>query len=131
MSEITQMQQKTINFSQWIVSLIDKIVPDTEESNGVRNTVGEYFKTTENYNHFMFCILPSLCNNPGTAKHISKIRSLKNEEERKEAIYNAKKKLSFVNSICEKAFELPEDELDALVLKLSLYVNLFTDMYWQ
>ena len=129
MSEIAPMHQKAINFATWVNSLVDEFALDSEDKTSIQSNITDYFGPVENYNRFMFCVVPSLCNVESTKKYIMNIRELKGDEKRKEAIANARQKLVIANAALTKALSLPEEDLDAMILKLSLYVNLFTDMY--
>lgn len=129
MSEVSAMQQKSINFAEWVVTLMNSYGPETEQNKQIQESLRNYFKDTASYNNFMFAVVPGVCNMPNTKQHVMNIRALKDSETRAEAVKNAKINLNMLKCGIEKILELPDDQLDALFLKFSLYVNLFTDMY--
>lgn len=131
MSNITGMQQKTINFGNWLADLITVHVPDCEEKTTAKDYIGNFFDAEENYNNFMFSIVPGVCGVPRTKESVVNIRKLKDKNERELAVTNALTKLKVIKALIDTILNIPPEDLDAIVLKLSLYVNLFTDMYFQ
>lgn len=128
---MTGMQQKTINLGNWLTELINTYVPECPEKGELQTFVRDYFVSEENYNTFMFSIVPSVCSVPKTKNSIIKVRSLKDTTERESAITNAQSKLKLIKAVVDAVLAMPTEELDAIVLKLVLYVNLFTDMYFK
>lgn len=125
------MQQKAINLCNWLNELVSAHIPECEEKVQLQKTLNEYFVSETNYNNFMFSMVPSVCTVPKTKGSVESIRKLKSKPDREVAIKNATAKLKVIKAVIDAVLSLPEDELDSIVLKLSLYVNLFTDMYFQ
>mgnify|MGYP007124160353 CR=1 FL=1 len=132
MSDKPVMQQKLINFSKWIASLITQHAdPESDEAKEFVVTLTEYFEDNAAYEDMMFAKIPQLCTAPQTQTKIITLRNLKKPEERKEAIDNCMQKLKLAKAVIDAILTLPPEVLDETVHKFSLYINLFTDMYLQ
>ena len=124
------MQQKAINFNNWLSELVQMYVPPCPEKEEIQKTLERYFDSEENFDKFMFTALPTLCSIEKTKQQITNLRTLKDKATRKEALVNVRSKLVLIKSLIDSFLLIDEDELDATVMKFSLYVNLFTDMYF-
>ncbi len=123
------MQDKFVNFGKWISSLFEKYGQHTEDTAEVQNLIANYFNTEENYLSVYFSMIPGLMSQERSRNAISNIRKLKEPEPRKEALAEARKKAIFAKAVIDTFLSIPEDELDLITKRFSLYVNLFTDMY--
>jgi len=132
MSDKPVMQQKLVNFSKWIASLITQHADrESEEAKEFVVTVTEYFEDNAASEDMMFAKIPQLCTATQTQTKIITLRNLKKPEERKEAIDNCMQKLKLAKAVIDAILTLPPEVLDETVHKFSLYINLFTDMYLQ
>ena len=125
------MQQKFMNMGLWVSSLIDRYAGQLPEElrEETKSTVATYFEKEENYLNIQFSMLPGLLQLENSKKCIENLRSLKNKEQRETAIKAAKEKAVLAKCAIDAFLQIPEDELDAIIQKFSLYINLFTDMY--
>ena len=125
------MQNKLINFGNWVSDLIEKYMPDCPEKTLSKNLTSGYFKEEPQYLAFMFTMVPGVCGIPKAKASIHNLRQLKHEDKRIEAIQHTKAKALYAKAIIDMFLAIPEDELDAIVKKFSLYINMVTDMYFQ
>jgi hypothetical protein len=128
MSEIGAMQQKTINFNNWLCELVQVYVPDCTEKKKAIAKFENYFKDEKNYNDFMFSTIPMLCS--VLKPSVQNIRDLKDREKRDIALGSIKTRFSIIGDLIKNVLAMEQQEMDQILLKLSLYVNLFTDVYF-
>lgn len=124
------MQDKFVNLGNWLSSLVDKYLDD-ESSSKAEATIAlsNYFQSEENYLTLYFSLIPGMISTEKSRGIITKVRNLKNSEDRKEAVSAILEKAKITKVFIDTLLAIPEDELDGIVRKFSLYVNLFTDMY--
>lgn len=124
------MQNKVINFSNYIADLLEKYVPPTEDKEVYITKIREGFKNEEEFNRFYFAVVPALCKSEQTKGTIQTLRSIKDDDKvATESIEKIKRALSLVNTITGSMLEIPEEEFLRIITRISLYVNCFTDMY--
>lgn len=124
------MQQKFQNFGVWLVSLVQKHFPEDQQAE-ITEKITTYFSTEQNYLDVYFSAIPGLVSMEKPKSVILKLRKLKEDAPRKEAIDAILFKARIAKLIIDSLLATPENELDMIVKKFSLYVNLFTDMYLQ
>ena len=123
------MQDKFVNLGNWLSSLVDKYLSDAEGKEEAKSTLSTYFQSEENYLNVYFSLIPGMVSVEKPRQVVTKLRSLKEQEPRREAIVAAIQKAKFLKVVIDTFLAVPENELDDIVRKFSLYINLFTDMY--
>ena len=124
------MQDKFVNMGKWFGSLVEKYYTgDTDEKNEISTKAVTYFASEENYLQLYFSVIPGLMSLEKSRETILTLRELKETVPRKAAIESAKTKAKIIRDAIDAFLSVPEEELDPIVKKLSLYINLFTDMY--
>lgn len=127
------MQDKFVNMGKWLSSLVNLYMPDNgDESKEVTiEKLSTYFTTEQNYLDVYFSAIPGLVSTEKPREVIMNLRGLKEKETRKEAIKTMTHKARITRTLLDTFLAIPEEELDQIVHKFSLYINLFTDMYIQ
>ena len=91
-----------------------------------------YFDDEKVFKNFQFGYLGLLCNNETARPRIQKLREMdKDPEYRKLQIAGFRDKTRRAKELLDKLEATPDEELDKVIVKLSLYINLFTKIYFE
>lgn len=123
------MQDKFVNLGNWLLSLVDKYLDESPSKAEATIALANYFQSEENYLTLYFSLIPGMVSTEKPRSVITRVRNLKHPEDRKEAVGALLEKAKIIKVFIDTLLAIPEDELDGIVRKFSLYVNLFTDMY--
>ena len=92
----------------------------------------KYFDKEEDFKNFQFGYLGLLCNNEATRPKLELLRNMDtNDEFRKQQIANFREWTKHTKQVLERLEAAPDEELDAVAIKISLYINMFTRMYFE
>jgi len=130
-NKIDGMHGKFVNMGSWVAGLVDTYMPEDciAHKEEIKDAIEAYFKLEENYINVYFSAIPGLMSAERSKTAVMNIRALKNEEQRKEAVEAILDKAKYAKAAIDTFLNIPPDQLDLIVKKFSLYVNLFTDMY--
>lgn len=134
------MHDRARNFCTYLSSIFDKYVDPEPQVEGqlpsktrvTSNAIKSYFDKAEDFKNFQFGYLGLLCNNEATRPRIQRLRDIDSDHEyRKESIKNFRELVTQAKGVLERLERVPDEELDTIAIKVSLYINLFTKMYYE
>jgi len=109
-----------------------KKVPPKSDIELLGIAIKTYFDDEKVFKNFQFGYLGLLCNNETARPKIQKLREMdKDPEYRKLQIAGLRDKTRKAKELLEKLEATPDEELDKVIVKLSLYINLFTKIYFE
>ena len=124
------MQKKAINFTNYIADMVDRYVPDNEDKSKYVDLLRHHFDVESNFNTFFYVILPALCQQENSKDLIIRTRSLKDDiSQQEKTLANLKLALTVLHDITKNLLSLNDSDLLAILVRISLYINCFTDMY--
>lgn len=133
----TTMHERARNFCTYLGGVFDKYVEpeDTElpsRAKVISDTIKSYFDKQEDFKNFQFGYLGLICNNERTRPKIQKLREMEGDHEyRSSAIKEFREIIAQAKKVLENLEQAPDEDLDLIAVKVSLYINLFTKMYFE
>ena len=134
------MHERAKGFCEYLADIFDKfMVRDTPEEpteptdlSIVSKVIRGYMDDKATYKNVQFGILGIVCNNTLGRTHVSTFRNL-NEDPEARSVYIAKFRTNIENvkKFISVIDETKDEDLDAILKKISLYFHLFTRMYFQ
>lgn len=132
------MHDRAKNFCSYLAGVYDTFVTEpnanTENEDIIKTSefIKNYLLKEPDFKNFQFGYLGLLCNNPNGRIIMGGLRELdQDEQKRKEIITRLRNLAAHAKNTIEKIEQTPDEDLHAIIIKLSLYFNLFTKMYFE